>query len=102
MNNADIAIVSAGRTVFELASLEVPTIVIAQNLRETHHTFASSSNGFINLGLRTQIDDQTISEVLLKVINDKKLRKTMTEKMRLLDLTYGKKRVVEKINAFLR
>lgn len=102
MNNSDIAITSAGRTVFELASLEIPTIVIAQNLRETTHTFASSEFGFINLGLRSEIDDPSIYRTVLRVYEDNDLRKTMIEKMKPLDLKYGKKRVIEIINKFLR
>ena len=102
MNNADLAITSAGRTVFELASFAVPTVVISQNLREMKHTFASSGNGFINMGLRSEIDDETIKTTLLRVLNDETLRKTMIEKMNSLDLRSGKKRVIEIINAFLR
>lgn len=102
MNNADLAITSAGRTVFELASFAVPTVVISQNLRETKHTFASSKNGFINMGLRSEIDDETIKSTLLRVLNDENLRKTMIDKMNSFDLRSGKKRVIEQINAFLK
>ena len=33
----DIAISSQGRTMLELASMAVPTILLAQNEREQHH-----------------------------------------------------------------
>ena len=45
MYEADIAFTSAGRTVYELASIGTPTIVLAQNEREMLHTFANSNNG---------------------------------------------------------
>jgi spore coat polysaccharide biosynthesis predicted glycosyltransferase SpsG/CMP-N-acetylneuraminic acid synthetase len=102
MNIADLAITSAGRTVYELCSLEVPTMVISQNVRETKHTFASSENGFINLGLHSEINDKTIMDSLTMVLNDRDLRKVMIEKMNSYDLREGKKRVIEMINGFLR
>lgn len=101
MNRADIAITSAGRTVFELASLGLPTIVIAQNLRETMHTVASSENGLINLGLRTEIEDDTIYATIKRLINNSDLRITMQNKMRSLDLRNGKKRLIKKIKSLL-
>lgn len=101
MNDADVAITSAGRTVFELASLQVPTIVISQNLRETTHSMASSQNGFINLGFRNEISDDDILRGIKRVVEDSPLRSIMCEKMRSLDLEKGKKRVIAKINFML-
>jgi len=101
MNHADLAITSAGRTVFELASLHVPSIVLSQNHRETTHTFASSRNGFINLGLRNRVHDNQITETLSRVINDSALREDMVKKMIKLDLRYGRTRVINKINSIL-
>ncbi|WP_417437321.1 cytidylyltransferase domain-containing protein [Idiomarina abyssalis] len=97
MLNADLAITSGGRTVLELTALQIPTVVICQNERETTHTFASSANGVVNLGFRGSIDDQTIIETLTTVIESKELRTTMRNKMKALDLSAGKKRVCELI-----
>ena len=41
MARADIAFSSAGRTVFELASMLIPSVIIASHEREERHTFAS-------------------------------------------------------------
>ncbi|MBP3819492.1 MAG: UDP-2,4-diacetamido-2,4,6-trideoxy-beta-L-altropyranose hydrolase, partial [Butyrivibrio sp.] len=41
MKNADLALTSQGRTIFELASMCVPAVVLSQNEREMTHTFAS-------------------------------------------------------------
>ncbi|SHK68306.1 CMP-N-acetylneuraminic acid synthetase [Desulfatibacillum alkenivorans DSM 16219] len=101
MNNADLAITSAGRTVLELASLQVPTIVIAQNFRETTHSMASSQNGFINLGFRKEISDAEILHAVKRVVEDFELRTVMCKKMESLDLKNGKKRVVANINSIL-
>ena len=37
----------------------VPTIVLAENEREQLHTFAQMDNGFINLGLGSEVSDET-------------------------------------------
>ena len=54
---ADLAITSQGRTIYELASMGVPAVVMAQNPREAEHVFAGIQNGFINLGIGNETDD---------------------------------------------
>lgn len=99
---ADVAITSAGRTVLELASLKVLIITICQNERETTHSFASSENGIINLGLRSAVSDQKIAETTKKVVSDGELRAAMRRKQAKLNLTGGKKLVVGHIVSLLR
>ena len=102
MNDADIAITSGGRTVLELASLEVPTIVICQNERELTHTFASSENGIVNLGYRKNVGLKELENTFIKVISDYKLRKLMIHKASGLSLEKGKYRVISKIKALIK
>ena len=102
INSSDLAITSAGRTALELYSLKVLTIVIPQNLRETQHTFVTSENGFINLGLYSNFTDDIFCKTFLKILNDKNLRKTMIERMNKTDLRLGKYRVMKIINSFLQ
>lgn len=101
MARADIAITSGGRTVFELAAMEVPTLVICQNQRETTHSFASSENGIANLGFHKTIEDEGILNIFKRLVMDQELRQTMREHMRRMDLTQGKKRVIQKIYELL-
>jgi CMP-N-acetylneuraminic acid synthetase/spore coat polysaccharide biosynthesis predicted glycosyltransferase SpsG len=101
MNQADVAITSGGRTVLELASLKVPTIVICQNEREMTHTFASSENGIINLGHRESASSTLISTTFSKIISDLNLRTLMTEKVSELSLLKGKHRVISKIKSII-
>ncbi|WP_197462224.1 cytidylyltransferase domain-containing protein [Bhargavaea cecembensis] len=93
MANADIAISSQGRTMLELASMSVPTILLAQNEREQHHEFGYLKNGFINLGLGKNVDNNTIRETLLWLINSPQIRKQMKEQMEKKDLRLGIERV---------
>ncbi len=93
MGKADIAISSQGRTMLELASMSVPTILIAQNKREQHHEFGYLQNGFINLGLGSEVEDDTIKQTLLWLINSPQIRKQMKNQMEKKDLKKGIDRV---------
>jgi spore coat polysaccharide biosynthesis predicted glycosyltransferase SpsG len=102
MINADIAITSGGRTVYELVALKVPTIVVCQNERETTHSFASSEHGVINLGLCHRVEKKEVFDAFSKVLKNKKLRETMKDKMMAVDLGAGKARVIGEIIKLLQ
>lgn len=70
MLEADLAFTSAGRTVFELASLAIPGIVLAQNKRETTHCLAASGNGLFYMGLGNQIPTDEISALFHLLATD--------------------------------
>lgn len=93
MQKADLAISSQGRTTFELASMGVPTIVLAQNAREQLHTFSQMDNGFINLGLGSEVSDEDIAAAIEWVISSKSIRKEMHRLMLANDLRSGIRRV---------
>ena len=67
---ADLAITSAGRTVFEVATLGTPAIVLAQNERELTHTFASEDHGFRHLGLGRDVPTTTIAAEVMRLVDD--------------------------------
>lgn len=95
MLRADIAFTSAGRTIFELASLGTPAIVIAQNEREMTHSFASEENGFLHLGLGAETSEEQIVEAFRSFAGDYKLRKEYHDRMLRTDLAGGKARVID-------
>ena len=97
MQQADIAFTSQGRTVYELASLGVPSIVLAQNERELLHTFAQMPNGFMNLGLGENLSEETIKNTLEWLIETPQIRKEMRELMLKNDLKDGLNREVDLI-----
>lgn len=94
MRQADIAITSQGRTVFELATIGVPSIVMAQNEREMLHTFAQMDNGFLNLGLGVNVSDETLKNTLCWLIDTPQIRNEMFTLMRKHDLKNGIFRVI--------
>ncbi len=97
MRNADIAVTSQGRTIYELASMGVPAIVMAQNVREAEHVFAGIQNGFINLGLGEKIDDDSIAKTVRWLADTPNVRR----EMRAAELTHkfarGQQRVIDLI-----
>lgn len=98
MNMADIIFTSAGRTTYEVASLHVPTIVLAQNTREMTHFFASAEFGFLNLGLGAVLTKQEILDAFIGLVENYPARQYMSGLMAKSDLIGGRKRVVDLIN----
>jgi len=93
MHEADIIFTSAGRTTYEIASMCIPTIVLAQNKRELTHFFASSEYGFLNLGLGYELQNDKILSSFKGLINSYKNRKNISELMKKTNLKNGRVRV---------
>lgn len=93
MAESDIAISSQGRTMYELATMKVPTIILAQNDRETTHEFGYMKNGFINLGNGSDVEEDTLRETLLWLIHTPQIREQMRGSMEKLNLSGGIRRV---------
>jgi spore coat polysaccharide biosynthesis predicted glycosyltransferase SpsG len=97
MLKADIAFTSAGRTVYELACIGTPTIVIAQNAREMTHFFASTENGFINLGLGSAVTPAEILAIFRGVVENDQERRQMNAVMLARSVRDGRERVLHLI-----
>ncbi|MBN2186832.1 MAG: 2-C-methyl-D-erythritol 4-phosphate cytidylyltransferase [Dehalococcoidia bacterium] len=89
MVNADVVITSNGRTLYEIASLGIPCISISQNEREARHLFAQICKGILNLGMASNVSEDTIASGLSKVIEDYHLREEMSQNMLKFDLKEG-------------
>jgi CMP-N-acetylneuraminic acid synthetase/spore coat polysaccharide biosynthesis predicted glycosyltransferase SpsG len=96
---ADLVFTSAGRTVFEVAAIGTPAIVLTQNERELTHFFASEEHGFRNLGLVTEASDDTIRAAFLELVASRSLRERMHRRMLDNELRTGTARVVQLIEA---
>jgi len=93
MLNADLVFSSAGRTLYELASLGTPAIVMGQNDREMTHFFGSSKYGFSNLGLGYNLPDELLFQEFLRLVNSFEIRKHMSDLMKKQNLKKGRNRV---------
>ena len=97
MSNTDIAITSRGRTGYELATLGVPTIAMAQNKREEKHTFISNENGFSYIGLNPT-DEMIEGTLKIYLKLSKKSRLDLQNKLLHFDLKNGRKAIMGIIN----
>lgn len=93
MEGADLAICSAGRTVYELAHMRVPGIVLAHHEREARHGFARPRNGFAFAGLMDRAGDGKIRNMFLAMLKQDR-RARFWERQNRLDFTANKARVV--------
>ena len=89
VHRSDLALTSAGRTVYEVASLATPLVVIAQNARELTHTFAREDNGIVNLGLHSEVSDESIRRTILRMLDDRAFVQGCIDRMRSHALTDG-------------
>mgnify|MGYP000866270487 FL=1 len=93
MKEADLAITSQGRAIFELAAMGVPAIVLSQNRREQTHRFAQMANGFINLGMGEEVEQAMIENTLDWLIHTPSVRRNMHELLLQYPLREGVTRV---------
>lgn len=94
---ADLALTSQGRTIYELACMGVPSIVLAQNSRELEHVFAGIANGFINLGIGREQEDETIRATIEWMIRTPNVRREMHELLLEKDFKHGQNQVIRLI-----
>jgi len=97
MHSADLVFTSAGRTVYEVASLGTPLIVLAQNERELLHSFARLENGVVNLGLGSKVSDQELMKTFHRLCERTELRAELQEKLLRHDLRGGVSRTIQLI-----
>ncbi len=97
MNRMDLAVTSQGRTVYELACMGVPSIVLAQNEREAEHVFAGIQNGFINLGIGKDTDQTTIIQTIRWLASTPKVRREMRKLELSREFSKGHERVIHLI-----
>ncbi|MEG9327960.1 hypothetical protein V6B16_08430 [Salinimicrobium catena] len=102
MFSADIVFTSAGRTIYEVASIGVPAIVLAQNERELTHFFAAQENGFINLGLGTDVSRKELLDQFKILVNTPGSRIRNHELMINQNLKLGRKKVLSLINNLIQ
>ena len=94
MYKADLIFTSAGRTMYEIASLGVPCVCLCQNTRELTHSFGNAENGFLNLGLGKNLKEEDIIKTIEKLLNDNDLRRDMNKRMLAIDLRHGFKNMM--------
>ncbi len=97
MREADLALTSNGRTVYELAASGVPMIIVSQNRRETGHTFGRISGGAVDLGLEAGVSAGQLAKEIRRLWESPSLRRQMSECLSNYDLSAGVARVIGEI-----
>jgi spore coat polysaccharide biosynthesis predicted glycosyltransferase SpsG/CMP-N-acetylneuraminic acid synthetase len=101
MELSQLAISSNGRTIYELAEMNIPSIIISHHQREFNHGFSTIERGFVNIGIvniNTQIEIQNAFE---KLVNHEEYRRDLYKKMHDYSFRANKKRVIGKILSLL-
>jgi len=98
MEKTQLAIVSNGRTVYELAHMNVPAIVIPQHEREVAHDFAREDHGFLPLsGFKVGKTEKDIQVALEMFLDDDEYRHRFFKKTTRFQFNHGKSRILKKI-----
>ena len=102
MEKCDVAITSNGRTVYELAHMNIPSIVIAQHEREFTHSFATKKNGFLPLGLyEPESTEKLVEKELNNLVTDANLREVLHQRMTRHRFTANKAVVLDMLRGCL-
>lgn len=96
MQKVQIAITSNGRTVYELAHMNIPSIVISQHERESEHKFSSKENGMINIGIFNKSDTrEELITKFQKLVEDNSYLRELYDNSSKLDFSKNKKRIID-------
>ena len=101
MEKTQIAISSNGRTVYELADMNIPSIIISHHQREATHSFASLEKGFINLGVMDNNITNKIEKNFLKLIEDRDYRELLYMNIKRYSFRKNKEKVIKKIMSLI-
>lgn len=100
---ADLAITSAGVTMFELACCGVPTIVIPYNEDQEKNTYQFlERNLIINLGMSDYVTQKEISKVVNSIIDNYETRERMSRESQKFVDGQGLFRIIEVIKKYER
>jgi len=102
MEQSQIAIISNGRTVYELVHMNIPAITISQHQRENTHNFACEANGFVSIGLFENGTTQAkVVKQLTRLLDDDAYRQQLFERTTKYRFNSNKKKVLKQILALL-
>ena len=102
MENVQLAVTSNGRTVYEMAHMNIPAIVIPQHKREKTHEFACVENGFVPLDIyRENITEEEVYSVLVSLLDDPRRRYKLFNATCRFKFNKNKKKVGKLISGLL-
>lgn len=85
MQDADLVVCSGGMTVYEIAALGTPGVVLSQNAREDQRMRSFARNGTIEyLGLGSEVSEAALRQAVTGLLGDRERRRAMSERGRAL------------------
>jgi spore coat polysaccharide biosynthesis predicted glycosyltransferase SpsG/CMP-N-acetylneuraminic acid synthetase len=102
MEKVQMAISANGRTAYELAHMNIPSIVLSHHEREDSHKFTREENGHIPLGIyKGEETEEKVREALERLNVDRDFRKMLFDRMTPFEFTKNKEKVVSLIHSML-
>jgi spore coat polysaccharide biosynthesis predicted glycosyltransferase SpsG/CTP:molybdopterin cytidylyltransferase MocA len=96
MLEADVMVGSGGMSVYEIAALGTPGIILGQNAREDRRMRDFACHGTVEyLGLGTEVDEATLFSAVRALLLDVERRRTMSARGRALVDGFGATRAAE-------
>jgi spore coat polysaccharide biosynthesis predicted glycosyltransferase SpsG/CMP-N-acetylneuraminic acid synthetase len=96
MQDADVVVCSGGMSVYEIAALGTPGLVLAQNAREDQRMRDFARNGTVEyLGLGTEVGQERLRDAVQALLRDPARRRAMSARGRALVDGLGASRTAE-------
>jgi spore coat polysaccharide biosynthesis predicted glycosyltransferase SpsG/CMP-N-acetylneuraminic acid synthetase len=96
MLEADLVVCSGGMSVYEVAALGTPAVVLAQNAREDARMRAFAGHGTVAyLGLGTELSEEALARAVRELLDDVGRRRAMSGKGRALVDGLGARRAAD-------
>jgi spore coat polysaccharide biosynthesis predicted glycosyltransferase SpsG/CMP-N-acetylneuraminic acid synthetase len=96
MFDADIVVGSGGMSVYEIAALGTPGIVLGQNAKEDRRMREFARHGTVDyLGLGTEVDETALAQAVEGLLHDAPRRRLMSERGRTLVDGWGAVRAAD-------
>jgi len=100
MQKVQIALTSNGRTVYELAHMNIPSIVVSQHQRESEHKFSSLENGMVNIGIFSEINTRPLlKSTFEKIVEDEDFFRMLYKNSSRFNFSKNKLRVLDLIKS---
>ena len=103
MEKVQVAISSNGRTAYELAHMNIPSIVLSHHERENTHKFASEKNGHIPIGTYKEVGtEEKLMQAFQRLATDTDYRRQLFDRIQPFQFVKNKKKIMNLIYSLLK